>query len=355
MADSGGHWKTLAEAQKLTQSTKIGGVIEEDIKRNPILERMPVAQASGTGLKIEWLREKTTTEDAVVNIDIGDQLSWSDDVEYTEVETQLRRCYIQRKLDHFLPNIYGTYNDYKAQVLLECEKGLKRKINDKIFYGDTTYDGTPTQWDGLVAERGTPNSSSVRTAGGDLNFDSASAGLSLWALRSVIDAMKHGTSEILVPGPIGIRIDASYEEQGWVGLASGTSGSLALLTRGYNEIGQPINFFAGLPIIRTDFLVGEEDGTGTGATSNKRAKYSTDLTYSVFLVKYGMVMNREPGISFGFGGTEGQGDLYKLVLFPDLEDYDASGQRLITYGTVMLGSTLCLARLADVDDVAIVV
>ena len=32
MADSGGHWATLAAAQKLTQSNKIPGVVEEDIK-----------------------------------------------------------------------------------------------------------------------------------------------------------------------------------------------------------------------------------------------------------------------------------------------------------------------------------
>ena len=39
MANSGGHWATLAEAQKLTQSTKIPGVIEEDVKRNNPLDR----------------------------------------------------------------------------------------------------------------------------------------------------------------------------------------------------------------------------------------------------------------------------------------------------------------------------
>ncbi len=34
MADSGGHWQNLAAAQKLTQSMRIPGVFEEDIKRN---------------------------------------------------------------------------------------------------------------------------------------------------------------------------------------------------------------------------------------------------------------------------------------------------------------------------------
>jgi len=357
MADSGGHWKTLVEAQKLTQSTKIPGVIEEDIKRNPPLERMPVAQAAGTGLKIEWLREKTTTEAAATEVDIGGQLSWSDDVDYDEVEATLRVIYIQRKLSNYVEGIYGTYNNYKAQLLLECEKGLKRKINDRLIYADTTYGGSPTQMDGLhalAAERGTPNSDTVRT-GSDLNFDQEDEGLSLWSLRTVLNAMKYGTDEIWVPDVLGIRFDAAYEEKGFTGLASGTAGSLSLLTRGYSDIGKPILFFAGVPIVRTDYLVAEESATGTGASSDIRAKYSSDSTYSIFCLKFGNVMEKNPGIAYGYGGTEGQGDLYKLVPFPVLEDYDAGGLRLVNYGTVLLGSTLCLARIHDVDDSAIVV
>lgn len=358
MADSGGHWKTLAEAQKLTQSTKIPGVFEEDIKRNAPLDRMPVAQASGTGLKIEWLRESTTTEDAVVETEVGDSLAWSDDIEYTEVETTLRRAYIQRKLDHYVEGIYGTYNNYKAQLLLESEKGLKRKISDRLIYADTTYGGSPTQWDGLhalVAERGTPNAAATTTYS-DLNIDMATGALSLTLVRRLLDAMKHGVDELWVPFEIGRRIDAAYEEKGFAGLAYSTAGSLALLTRGFNEIGAPILFFSGVPIIRTDYLVAESDGTGTGATSNARAKYSSGTkTYSLFGLKYGNPLAQDPGVCFGFGGTEGQGDLYKLTLFPELEDYDASGMRLVTYGTVLLGSTLCLSRIFDITDAAIVV
>lgn len=358
MADSGGHWKTLAEAQKLTASTKIPGVFEEDVKRNPPLERMPVAQASGTGLKIEWLRESTTAEDAATEVDIGTQLAWSDDIEYDEVESSLQRVYIQRKLDHYVEGIYGTYNDYKAQVLLEAEKGLKRRINDRLIYADLTYGGSPSQWDGthaLAAEKGTPNAAAT-VAYSDLNFDMETGALSLTALRRVLDAMKYGVDEIWVPPQIGLRIDAAYEEKGFAGLATATAGSLALLTRGYNEIGQPILFFQGIPIVRTDYLVAEADGTGTGGTTNKRGKYSSGTRcYSIFLVKYGNVLAREPGICFGYGGTEGQGDLYKMVLFPELEDWDAGGLRLVTYGSVLLGSTLCLGRIFDITDAALVV
>jgi len=357
MASSGGHWSTLAEAQKLTQSAKIPGVFEEDIKRNNPLERLPVAQAPGTGLKIEWLREATGTEDAVVEADIGDQLSWGEDVTYTEVESTLRYLYLQRKLDRYVQNIYGTYNDYKAQVLLEMEKGAKRKIGDRLIYGDTTYGGTPTQFDGLhalAAERGAPWAGSG--ANSKLNMDMATGALSLIYLRTQIDAMKYGVDEIWLPPEIGLRFDAAYDERGFTyAVSSNETFHYSLITRGINDLGKPILYFMGLPLVRTDYLPAEQDGTGTGSTSNARAKYSSGTrTYSIFCVRLGNVMAREPGLTYAFGGTEGMGDFYELWTWDRLEDYNAGGMRMDTYGSVLLGSTLCLGRIADITDAAIV-
>ncbi len=357
MADSGGHWKNLAEAQKLTQSLKIPGVFEEDIKRNNPIERMPVAQAARSGLKIEWLREKTTTEAAVAEIDIGEQLSWSDDVEYDEKESTLRITYIQRKLNHFVEGIYGTYNNYEARVLLESEKGLKRRIGVRVIYGDNTYTSAK-QFDGyhaLAAEHGTAFDSS--NLGNDpKNIDNGEAGLSLQYLRTMADEMKHGVTELLAPYEIIRRMDAAYQEKGFAGLASGTAGTMAFMSMGFNEAGKRVLFWDAIPIIRTDYLVAEQANTGTGASSDARTlRTSGDRQYSVFGVFYGNVMNMEPGVTFAYGNTEGQGDLYKLVRFPELEDFDAGGLRLVNYGTILLGSSLCLGRLFDIEDVAILV
>jgi len=356
MADSGGHWKNLAEAQKLTQSLKIPGVFEEDIKRNNPLERMPVAQAARSGRKIEWLREKTTTEDSVTEVDIGEQLSWAEDVEYEEKEAELKRVYIQRKLDHFVEGIYGTYNNYEARMLLESEKGLKRRLGARIVYADSAYTSSK-QFDGIHAlayEHGAPYTAG--SSNDPKNIDNGDAGLSLAFLRLMVDEMKHGVDEILAPYEIIRRMDAAYQEKGFAGLAYDTAGTMAFLAMGYNELGKRVLFWDGIPIIRTDYLVAEDDDTGTGSDGAARSLYSSgDKVYSIFGLKYGNVMNMEPGITFAYGGTEGQGDLYKLVRFPELEDYDAGGIRLVTYGALLLGSSLCLGRIFDIQDAAITV
>jgi len=356
MVDSGGHWKTLAEAQKLTQSLKVPGVFEEDIKRVNPVERFPVAQAAGTGLKVEWLREKTTTEDAVADIDIGEQLSWSDDVEYDEKEMTLRRSYIQRKLDHYVEGIYGTYNNYEARMLLECEKGLKRRVGARIIYADYTYTSNK-QFDGLhalAAEHGTPYTAG--SAYDPKNINNGNVGLSLSLLRVLVDSMKHGVDELLMPYEIVRRMDATYQERGILQAAANTT-SMAFISMGYNELGKRVLFWDGIPLTRTDFLVGEESATGTGSSANARALYSTDKTYSIFGLKYGDgdVMSSNPGIYFCYGGTKGQGDFYKLVRFPELEDYDAGGIRLVNYGALILPSSQCLGRQYDVDDVAVII
>lgn len=353
MANSGGHWINLTAAQKLTQSLKIPGVVEEDIKRNNPIERVAVGQAAHTGRRIEWLREKpanvTALEAAVADIDIGEQLTWTKDMDYDEKNTELKRSYVQRKLDHFVEGIYGTYNNYEARLLLECEKAIKRKIGARLLYADVN--ASAKQFDGCHAWN--------RQTSGDLNIDQGGLGLSLANLRIMIDAMKAGVDEIWAPYEIVRRMDAAYQERGFTWTVSSTTrvGNLGFLSLGYNELGKRVLFWDAVPIIRTDFLVAEQQSVGLTATaSDVRTLYATDEKgYSLFGVKHGNVLNQEPGLTYVYGGTEGFGDFYKLVRFPELEDYDAGGIRLVNYGAVLLGSSLCLGRIADMADAAITV
>ena len=347
MADSGGHWSTLAEAQKLTASTLIPGVFETDIKRNNPLDRIAVAQAANSGKSIKFLREKTTTEGAVQDITVGEGLTWTDSVDYDEVEVELKIKALQRKLNHFVRDIYGNINNYRVQVMLEMEKGLKRKLGDSMLYDDVTYGGTK-QIDGFHAQ------AAIQT-GTNLDIDNADTyGLSLANVRKVEEAMKQGISEWWVPYAILRNINAAYEEKGFAGLAYNVAGNLSSIQRGVSDIGKPILFWNGVPFIPTDFLVDETVNVGDG--SNARTKAATAANnYSIFAVLLGDVIAKQPGSTFAYGGTEGQGDLYKVVPFPNLEDEDAEGLRMVTYMAMLFSSKFACGRIFDIEDTAILV
>ncbi len=334
-----GHWSSLTQCQKLTQSQLIPGVIEEDILRNNILDRIPVAQAAGQSIK--WNRESTVIDGDVANIDIGEQLSWSASVAYDQQEVELKRKYIQRVLDHFIPDVYGTINNYEAQVLWEMKKGLIRDLGDAIIYDDLTY-GTK-EFDGLHAL------AAVQT-GTDLDIEQSGA-LSLLKLRIQHDAMKHGIDFAYIPYLIARRIDAAYQEAGLVRLTSSTAGTMGMISYGVDDQGKRVMFFDGVPFLRTDFLVSETADTGEG--SNARAKSSSGQ-YTIFHTKFGDVFNGEPGLTLAFGNTQMVGQFYKIVPFEDLENYDAAGLRLVSYIAPLLGSKLGLGRVYDLTDAEVV-
>lgn len=334
-----GHWNNLTEAQRLTQSQLIPGVIEEDIKRNNILDRIPVAQAQGKSIK--WNREKVVLDADVAGADIGETLVWSSNVTYDPQEVELTRKYIQRVLDNFIPDVYSTVNNYEAQVLWEMKKGMIRKLGDALIYDDLTYG--VKQFDGLHAW------SAIQT-GTNLDIDQAGA-LSLHNLRLQHDEMKNGIDFTYIPFNIARRIDEAYQEAGLTRLT--TVPTMGMISYGVDDQGKRIMFFDGVPFLRTDFLVAENDGTGAG--SNIRAKHDTGTaTYSLFHIKFGDIFAGNPGLCLGFGNTEMLGQFYKLELFDKLENRDAQGFRLVTYLAPLLGSKLCLSRIYDITDVNIV-
>lgn len=344
------HWNDISEVQKLTQSVLIPGVIEENLFRGPLLAQgMPVAWTPGKTIK--FLRELTDLTDKVAGVDIGDQLTWTSDVTYTEKEVELKRRYIQRIIDNFIPDVFGTVNDYRAIALQECKKGVYVDLNDQLIYGDKTFSAGNKEFDGIHAWAAEQSTST--TSG--LNMDGEDAGLNLAKLRGMIDAMKAGMNFLYFPFVISRRLSAGLQEVG--GEVNGvftTRGQMAQLSYGINDVGKRAMFWDGIPIIPSDYLVAEESDTGDDGTE-ARAKYSSDSTYSIFGIKMGNVYRGEMGLMYGFGATNMSGDMYKMVPFENLEDYDAEGIRLVSYGATLLGSKYGLCRMYDVDDDDIII
>ncbi len=335
-----GHWINLAEAEKLTQSVLVAGLIEENIKQGGILDRLPIAQFTGKTAK--WLRESTipTTQ----KVDIGGQLTWQEAAEVVEVETGLKIKYVQTVLDHFVEEVYGNINNYQAIQLMQDKKSMLQDLEDGIIYDDLTFDTGTLSYDGLHA---LAQDSGTNFNGESLDIDEGEAGLSLLNLRTLEDNMLHGIDAWLFSRQIATRLDTYVQENG---LSTNTFGQIQFTM---DELGKKVMQWNGIPIIRSHYLVAEQANTGVG--SDARAKHSSgDKQYSVLALKFGQVMNGDPGLTYAFGNSGAVGDLWKTIFFPNLEDFDAAGLRLVHYGAILDGATVALGRIYDIEDVAVV-
>src|SRR3990167_10461637 len=109
MADSGGHWLNLAEAQKLGNDTLIPGVVDEDVLRGPPVPFFPVMQANGT--QTTWNRTNATRRG--LRASVGDQLLNRDVETYKHTTRQMKIMYDQSLLNNYVAPVYGTINDYR--------------------------------------------------------------------------------------------------------------------------------------------------------------------------------------------------------------------------------------------------
>lgn len=346
---SGGHWSTLAEVLKATQPTLIPGVVDEDVKRGNPVDILPFAQANHTGESIQWLREDTTAEDDVADIGIGGGTAFTESITYSKQEAILRICYLQRKMDKYVPAIHQTVNNYEEMLLEEMMRGVVKRLGAKIIYDDYTYDGTGLSMDGLHAQ-------AAVNYGEAWDIDGDETALALEDMRILSDEMRHGVDFWLMKFNIARQIDRVYREQGIAALKADTAGALGLISHEVNSAGGRTTLFDNKPIIRTDFLVAEEGDTGRGTTSgDARAPWTDGIAqYSIFGIKLGMgsLASEDPGVKVAFGKTETDGEFFNLEHFDKLENWIGKALRLSVYTELMVGSKFGLGRIIDIPNSA---
>jgi hypothetical protein len=347
MSLSGGHWANLTEVLRLTQPTQLIGVVEEDVKRGNPVDILPFAQANHTGDNVTWLRELTTAEGDVADIGRGGVTSFTEGLTYTEKNTTLKTCYIQRKLDKFNPSIHGTFNDYENTLYEEMMSAVIKKLGNKILYDDASYGAGGLQMDGLHAI-------AAESYGENWDIDEGEGALSLMNLRTLEDEMRHGIDLFLIPFQLGRRIDAAYRENGVTALKADTAGALGMISYDRNEAGKRTMFFNGIPMIRSDFMLGEQANTGAG--SNARAVNSSGtIQYSIFGIKLGdsQLSKANAGLKIAFGKTESDGEILNLEYFKQLENYIGKAMRLSANITAINGSKMCVGRIFDITNAAV--
>ena len=349
MALSGGHWSTLAEVLKAQMPTLIPGVVDEDVKRGNPVDILPFAQANHTGEYIQWLREDTTAEDDVADIGIGGATVFTEGITYSAKQATLRICYLQRKLDKYVPAIHQNVNNYEQMMVEEMMRGITKKMGKKIIYDDYTYDGTGLSMDGLHAW-------AALNWGEAWDIDEGEGALALENMRILSDEMKHGIDFWLMPFAIARQIDRVYREQGIASMISTTAGPLGLIGYAVNEAGGRTTLFDNKPIIRSDFMVAEQVNTGQGTTSaNARQVYASGTRqYTIFGIKLGVgsLAQEDPGVKVAFGKTEEDGEFFNLEYFDKLENYIGKAMRLSAYTELMVGSKFAIGRITDLTNAA---
>jgi len=341
---SGGYYNSLSEVLKATTPTLIPGAVDENIKVGNPVEIFPFVQANHTGEYIRWLRKGTTLEDSVANIGIGGQTVFSEAATFDAQTATLRIAYLFCKLDKYDNAIWQTVNDYEDAMAEGMMEDVTKVLGKKIIYDDYTYDPNSLQMDGLHAWAATNHDTAW-------DIDAAGTALALEDLRILKDEMKHGIDFWLMPFAIARQIDRVYREMGIAAMMATTAGALGLITYATNSEGGRTTLFDNVPIVRTDYLVQEQEATGHA--TNARAAYSSgDVVYSIFGIKQGqgLMTKGDPGVKVAFGKTESDGEFFNVEYFDRLEHYIGKAMRVAAYTQMIVGSKYAIGRIVDVPN-----
>ena len=327
-----GHWADLAEAQKLVQSKLLAGVVQEVYEEGQLLQMLPVMAINAKSI----IYNRETTPPSAAFYDIHEQIGWTADVTQTQKEVELKRVARASILDRFMMDTYKDPNDYRTIVLSQLSKGCLRTIEDKIIYGDI--DNDAAEFDGighLFEEDASAGDDWTDASGSVQQFDEEDGAMSCAVLRQLIDRVKPRPDILLMTRTSRNMLSAAQFE---VGLAATYPQSVITIKK--NEFGGRTDYFDGVRIVVSDYLAHENSDSGD--------KDATTAFVSVFAMRFGQLM--DGGLCLCVGGRTGGPDFFNVTELDDLEDYDASGIRLVAYCSLALGGSQSLARIHGITD-----
>ena len=335
-----GHWSSLAEAQKLVQSKLLAGVVQEVYEEGQMLNMLPVFAINSKSI----LYNRETTPPSAAFYDIHEQIPWTADVTEDQKEATLKRIARQDVLDRFMMDTYKDPNDYRTIILSQLRKGCMRTVEDKIIFGDIDNDAAEFDGIGHLFETDAYEADDwgVTAAHDPQLYDSLDAGLSVTHMRRLIDKVRPRPDILLMQRTVRNLLSAAAFEKG---VATAYPGGV--ITMAKNEFGTRVDFFDGVRIVISDYMLDEVDHTGDKDPGND------SLISSVFAIRFGQIM--DGGLSLCIGGRTGGPEFFNVVELDELEDYDASGIRLTAYCCLALGGSKSLARIHSIDTAAVVI
>ena len=333
-----GHFESLAEAQKLVQSELLAGVIQETFEEGQLLRYLPVTTIDSKSL----LYNRESTLPSAAAYAIHDQIPWTADVNFSQVEIALKIFARQDILDAFMMKTYRNPNDYRTIILSTLRKGVMRTIEDKLIYGNV--DDDANEFDGIGRLLPADISGGEAWAAANTQaYDMAIGPVTMKVTRELIDQVRPKPDILLMTRTLRNTYSATAFEKGLV--LSNISGAGPVY--GLDKFGSRIDWFDGIPIVISDYLLDEANNTVDKDPGNDSG-YS-----SIRALRFGNII--DGGISLVTGGDTGGVDFFKMVELEQLEDYDAGGIRLVAYTALAQGSSKASAVIHSIDEDAQIV
>ena len=320
-----GAFENLAEAQLLTQSELLKGIIEEIIKVGGIIEMFPIKSVSGTNLV--YNRENVLPSGQFHAI--ADQWTASEDINLTQITTTLAMHGDQKNLDDFIAKTYDSHNDMMAVVTQQTSKGVKQRLENRVIYEATAFSGLHN----LVT---TNQTQSVGTG-------STGAAATVTGINRMLDLVRPKADVLLGPFRLMQRLDQTSQ-----GVNSSALVYVSADGKSDVRLGQRVGFWRDVPVKRSDYMATVNTGVFQETIASGTFSAETGgATASLFGIRFGQP--EEGGVFLAMGN-----ELFETVGPFASENKNGQWFRIRTYIAPGMGSTRSLGRLDGATDVAVV-
>ena len=337
-----GYFTSLAEAQKLVQSELLAGVVQEIYEDGQLLRMLPVVTIDSKSL----LYNRESTLPSANFYGIHEQVPWTASVSYTaQIEVALKIAAYQAVLDRFMMKTYKNPNDYRTIILSQSRKGIMRTLEDKILYGNVDTDADEFDGIGHLLPADIAGGEAWAAANRQAyDMGGAAAPATLKVMRELIDAVRPKPTILLMTRTMRNTLSATAFEKGLV-LSNATP--LGRITYGTDEFGKRVDYFDGIPIMISDYLLDETDNT-----VNKDPGDDSGIS-SIWALRFGLPA--DGGVFMSTGGDTGGVDFFTMEELDTLEDFIAGGVKLYAFMALGIGSTKASAVIHSIDEDGVIV
>lgn len=303
---------TLAESAKLSNDVVLKGVIETVVRESAVLQKLPFMEVQGNALT--YNREDNITTASWYTVDD----IWSESTPtFTQLTAVLKILGADADVDEFIQKTRSNIQDIAAEILAIKAKAVRYEFERTFIYGNTA--SNSKEFDGIRRLINTGSSSSQVIAAG-----ASGATLTLAMLDRLIDAVPGGKPDLLLMSRRSRRKITALVR----------AASAFLIESGKNEYGNIVDYFQGIPIGISDWIL------DTHTVSNSVETGTTGGANSVIYA-----------LRFGMNGLMGiQNGSIQVEPIGKLESKDASRWRIKWYCGLADFSLVARAALIGVQD-----